>query len=123
MKKTLLILVVILSAISFKTNAQESIKSFIGNWDYECIDAPYEYSTGILIIKQKDNKPVVEVLYNDGTKIVAESVKIIKGILFFDIYVEDNPINIELKKVDANLSGKVLNGYNEELIITASKKK
>ncbi|WP_242204692.1 hypothetical protein [Aestuariivivens insulae] len=122
MKKNLVVLAVIAFAFCFNMDAQESIKTFTGKWAYSCNDAPYEYQTGTIIIEHKENKSSARVVYNDGSKVEAHSLKAKEGILSFSVVVENESINIQLKKEGDKLKGKAINYYGEELMLTAVKK-
>ena len=123
MKKNLVVLVVVVLAFCFKTNAQESIKNFKGTWEYECNEAPYGYNSGKIVVEQKKDRPVVKVIYEDGGENTAESIKVKNGVLYFNINVEDSFVKVQLQKDGAKIKGKAINGYGEELRITAVQKK
>lgn len=122
MKKNLLVLALITSIFYFKTNAQESIKSFKGTWTYTCNDAPYGYQSGTLIIDSAASTNTAKVVYEDGSSVNAHTLKIKAGVLYFSVVVENELINVQLKKNGDKLKGKTINGYGEELILTAVRK-
>ncbi|WP_242132356.1 hypothetical protein [Aestuariivivens marinum] len=122
MKKNLFVLVVIAFLFCFKTNAQESLKNFEGPWVYTCNDAPYGYQSGTLIIEHKGNKYIVKVVYEDGSVVNAQSLKVENDILYFNVNVENESVDVQLKKEGGKLKGKAINNYGEELLLTAVKK-
>lgn len=123
MRKNILVLIVVALTFCFKSNAQDSIKNFVGTWEYTCEDAPYEYRTGSIVIETQNNEAKIKVVYQDGSQVKAESLSVKDGVLHFSVIVENETIPVELKRDNEKLIGKTYNEYGEEMKLTAKKKK
>jgi hypothetical protein len=76
----------------------------VGTWKYNAPDAPYEYSSGKIIIAEEGSK-LTGTIKIDYYSIEAEDVKFEKNILTFGAYIEGEYVQI---KVD--IDGKKFSG-------------
>jgi hypothetical protein len=95
--------------------------TFKGTWDYKVAAAPYEYSTGKLIIGEAEGKPSITVKFNNGTELKGQNVKIENNSFSFGVVVEYETVKITGKIVDGKIAGKV-DSSEGTLDLTAVKK-
>ncbi len=122
MKKVFVLLVVMIGSIMMlnEVNASE-FKKFEGTWAYKVPTAPYEYSTGELIIDKLEGKETVTVKFSDGTKVKAEKISCEKSVIKFSVYVNYEYVDVSCKLEQGKLKGKV-NTPEGPMEITAQKK-
>lgn len=72
-----------------------SEKVFIGTWEYEAPDAPYEYQEGEIVFAKKDGK-LVGYVSIDGYKIDLEDVVVKGDKLTCEAYIEGESIVFEM---------------------------
>lgn len=114
MKKSFLILAILLVGISF-ASAQSTTtgKSPAGKWKFEAPYAPDGYTSGIIEVAKADNKYSSSISFTGSDyKIPGENTKVEKDTLAFVVNVEGNAVSITLKLEDAaKMSGKAV--YSE----------
>jgi len=76
----------------------------VGTWKYSAPDAPYEYSSGKIIIAQEGDK-LTGTIKIDYYNIEAEDVKLEKNTLSFGAYIEGEYVQIKV-----NIDGKKFSG-------------
>jgi hypothetical protein len=123
MKRSILTTVVLLIAI-LTLNAQEVQKKFnpLGTWKYEAPYAPDAYSTGTIIIAEKDKAMTASISFaGSDYKIPAEKVTLTGESLVLLINLEGEVIPINLKaESDTKMSG-VAKGPEGDVPITLNK--
>ncbi len=93
-----------------------------GTWHFNAPDAPYEYSTGDIVIKKVDGKYTAQIVYSEYYKMDTEDFKITGDMITFKAYVEGDVVYFKGKVVKDKITGKV--SYSEgTLDITAVKVK
>ena len=122
MKKNLIVLTVLALVFNLTIQAQESVSKYYGTWEYECNEAPYGFETGKIVIAKNTNASKATIVFDDGSKNEASSVKIKGGILIIETYIEGSFVKITFKKKESKLIGSV---YTDDgtLAIVARKKK
>lgn len=76
----------------------------IGYWNYTVANAPYEYSKGVLIISESENKFSVTVNLNNGT-LNGEEVTVEGNQINFKVYVEGTVASVTLTVTGDTISG------------------
>ena len=92
-----------------------------GTWTYEANQAPYEYSSGDIVVTKEGKEYSVKMVLGEyettATKVVYE-----KNVLSFDVYVDTETVEIKLTVEKETMEGTA--SYSEGTIpITAKKKK
>lgn len=95
-------------------------KNFIGTWEYEAPDAPYEYQEGEIVIAKKDGK-LVGYASIDGYKIDLEDVVGKADKLTCEAYIEGESILFELVFKKNSFSGTA--SYSEGALPFSGKRK
>ena len=113
-------MVMLVTAFTSTVSAQKKVDP-TGTWTYEATQAPYEYSSGdIVVAKESKDYTVVMVLGDYETK--AEKVVYEKNELSFDVYVDTETVEIKMTVEKEAMTGTA--SYSEGSIpITAKKKK
>ncbi|MDO5980526.1 hypothetical protein [Flavivirga spongiicola] len=123
MKKQFVATTILVLFVIFVAKSQNTVNDFLGTWEYVCDGAEYGYTNGELKIEKKENNITTTVIFTDGRKLVADTTKLKKGILHFDLYIEGAIINISLKNTKGTLKGEVTIPDNPKLGLIANKKK
>ena len=113
-----LISLILLTLLSFPAiNAQTSKvrKDPAGDWKYEALYAPSEYSTGVIKITDAEKKySAVITFHGSEFKITGENVNYENDSLTFSIYVEGEMVSVVMKMDDASvMTGKALYSMGE----------
>ncbi|MGV8138765.1 MAG: hypothetical protein AB2L20_26475 [Mangrovibacterium sp.] len=95
-------------------------ENFKGVWEYKAPEAPYEYSTGRLIFKEADGKPVVTVKFQSGTEINAQNIKIENDSISFVVTIEYEMVKVTGKLVGNKIAAKA-NSSQGIMTVTAEK--
>lgn len=110
-------------AVSVKGNSPVPAKeNFKGVWEYKVPDAPYEYSTGTLVLGEVDGKPTVTVKFKSGTEIKAQQVKVENDSISFEVMVEYEMVKVTGKLLDNRITGKA-NSSQGTMSLTAERSK
>ena len=100
--------------------AANTEKKLEGTWEYKASEAPYEYSAGQLVFKQKDGKLEGVAKVNYGS-MELEDLKVTGEKVSFTVYVEGEYVQINLTLKGDKLTGKA--AYSEgSLDVSATKK-
>lgn len=119
--KTIRILMLVLLAASFTSvNAMKKVDP-VGTWSYTAADAPYEYSTGDIVVSQEEGKYKVEIKLGEYYKIKANSVEYKDNVLSFKVYIEGESVSIEITVEKDKMEGTA--SYSEGTIPVTAKKK
>ncbi len=86
--------------------AEVKNKPILGEWLYEVSEAPYGYEKGSLIFSEKDGQTICVIKLEAG-ELAVSNLKIDKEKVSFTTTVDGNSINVELKREDNKLIGKV----------------
>ncbi len=102
---------IILSLLSiFVLGASQTItakndKNILGEWKFNCPDAPYGYNKGTIIVSEKDGALAGEVKFADGYKMALKKVKFEENVFSCSLYVDYE--NVEIK---GKVEGKKMKG-------------
>jgi hypothetical protein len=93
--KTIKILMLVMLAASFTTvNAMMKVDP-VGTWSYTANEAPYEYSSGDIVVSKEGKEYKVELKLGEYYKIKASSVDYKDNVLSFKVYVEGESVSVK----------------------------
>ncbi len=119
--KTIKILMLVMLAASFTSvNAQKKVDP-VGTWTYQADDAPYEYSTGDIVVSKEGKEYVVEIQLGEYYKVKATGVNYEKNVLSFKVYIEDETVSIQATMEKEEFEGEA--SYSDGTIPVTGKKK
>ena len=91
-----------------------------GTWHFNAPDAPYEYSTGDIVITKADGKYKGEIVFSEYYKLETQDFKVQKNVITFKAYVEGDVVYFKGTIEGKKLTGKT--SYSEGTInVTADK--
>ncbi len=100
--------------------AADSKDHIVGTWHFNAPDAPYEYSTGDIVITKTDGKYKGEIVFSEYYKLETEDFKVQKNVISFKAYVEGDVVYFKGTIKGKKLTGKA--SYSEgTLNVTADK--
>lgn len=103
---TLVLFILTSVFFSFQLQAEEVNKSLLGEWIYEVSEAPYGYDKGSLIFSEKDGQTVCVIKLEAG-ELAVSNLKVEMEKITFTVYVDGNPVNVELVMENDKLTGNV----------------
>ena len=119
--KTIKILMLVMLAASFTTvNAQKKVDP-VGTWSYEASDAPYEYSSGDIVVSKEGKDLKVEIVLGEYYKVKASGVTYEKNELSFKVYIEGETVAIKALLEKDKFEGEA--SYTDGTIPVIGKKK
>ena len=117
----LLFMVMLVASFTSAVSAQKKVDP-TGTWTYEATSAPYEYSSGDIIVAKEAKEFTVELALGEYYKMKAEKVVYEKSVLSFVVYIESEAIELKMTVEKETMDGTA--SYSEGTIpITAKKKK
>ena len=121
MKTVKLLMLVLLVAGTSSLYAQKKVDP-TGTWTYEAADAPYEYSSGDIVVAKDGKDYTAEIVLGEYYKVKASSVTYEKNELAFKVYIEGETVSIKATVGKDSMEGTA--SYTDGTIpITAKKKK
>lgn len=115
-----LMIVMLLASFTTAATAQEKVDP-TGTWAYTANQAPYEYSSGDIVITKEGEAYTVEIKLGDYYKVEASSVKYEENQLSFVVSIEGEAVDIKATIDKDSLEGTA--SYSEGTIpVTAEKK-
>jgi hypothetical protein len=119
--KTIKILMLVMLAASFTTvNAQKKVDP-VGTWSYEAEYAPYEYSSGDIVVSKEKQEYKVELQLGEYYKIKASNVEYKDNVLSFNVYVEGESVSVKTTLEKDSHAGTA--SYSEGTLEVTGKKK
>ena len=119
--KTIKILMLVMLAASFTTvNAQKKVDP-VGTWTYEASDAPYEYSSGDIVVAKDGKDYTAEIVLGEYYKVKASGVTYEKNELSFKVYIEGESVSIKATMGKESMEGTA--NYSEGTLKLSGKKK
>lgn len=67
----------------------------VGTWSFHAQDAPYEYSSGDIVIGKEGKEYTAKIVFGESYEIKGSDVVLEKDQLSFKVYIEGEPINIK----------------------------
>ena len=94
-----LIFTFVLASSFSNIDSSKKYKKLIGTWNYEVLDAPYQYQKGEFIFANEDGK-LIGYIMNNEYKIDLEDIIVIKKNVTFKVNVEGEMVtfNMDYKK-------------------------
>ena len=94
--KTIKWMILVMIAASFTAvNAQKKVDP-VGTWTYTASNAPYEYSSGDVIVTKEGKEFQVQIVLGEYYKVKAENVNYEKNELSFKVYIESETVSVKL---------------------------
>lgn len=116
-----LMIAILIASVSSTVNAQKKVDP-VGTWSYEASQAPYEYSSGDIVIAKDGKDLTVQIVLGEYYKVKGSNVKYEKNELTFDIFIEGETISVKSTVEKESMEGTA--SYTDGTIpITAKKKK
>ncbi|MCK4992724.1 MAG: hypothetical protein KAS29_19640 [Bacteroidales bacterium] len=116
-----LMIAILIASISSTVTAQKKVDP-TGTWTYEASDAPYEYSSGDIVVEKDGKEFTVQIVLGEYYKVTGSSVKYEKNELSFKVYIEGETVSIKATVGKESMEGTT--SYTDGTIpITAKKKK
>ena len=116
--KSLMLIVLIVSA-SVNLFAQKQADP-VGTWSFNAQDAPYEYSSGDIVIGKEGKEYTAKIVYGDY-EIKGQDVVLEKDQLTLRVYIEDEPISIKGTVTKETIIGKA--SYTDGIISFEAERK
>ena len=121
MKAVRLIFVVMLVAAFTSTVSAQKKVDPTGKWKYEATMAPYEYSSGDIVVAKDGKDYTVEIVLGEYYKVKGEKVVFEENELSFIVYIEGEAIDIKATVGEEEMKGTA--SYTDgDIPITAKKK-
>ena len=121
MKAVRLIFVVMLVAAFTSTVSAQKKVDPTGTWKYEATMAPYEYSSGDIVVAKDGKDFTVEIVLGEYYKVKGEKVVFEENELSFIVYIEGEAIDIKATVGEEEMKGTA--SYTDgDIPITAKKK-
>lgn len=103
--KTIKILMLVMLAASFTTVSAQKKVDPVGTWTYTADQAPYEYSTGDIVVTKEGKEVKVEIQLGEYYKIKGSSVTYEKNVLAFKVYIEGESVSIKATLEEEKFEG------------------
>ena len=117
----LLLMMLLVASFTSTVSAQKKVDP-TGTWTYEASTAPYEYSSGDIVVAKDGKDYTAEMVLGEYYKMKAEKVVYEKNVLSFVIYIEGEAIELKMTVAKETMEGTA--SYSEGTIpVTAKKKK
>ena len=87
-------MLLLVASITSTVSAQKKVDP-VGTWTYTADQAPYEYSTGDIVVDKDGKDYLVEIQLGEYYKIKASSVTYEKNVLTFKVYIEGESVTIK----------------------------
>ena len=114
-------MVMLVASFTSTVSAQKNVDP-TGTWAYEANQAPYEYSSGDIVVTKEGKDFTAEMVLGEYYKVKAEKVVYEKNELSFVVYVESETVEIKMTVEKESMEGTA--SYSEGSIpVTAKKKK
>ncbi len=90
----------VMLAASFTTVSAQKKVDPVGTWEYLADQAPYEYSSGDIVVEKDGKELKVEMVFSEYSKVQGNEVKYEKNVLTFKVNIEGESVTIKatLKK-------------------------
>lgn len=122
MKVFFLTLIVLGFVFQNQLVANETNKEIVGTWNYEAPDAPEGFTTGSMVITEKDGVLSAVLKLADGEEMEFGTVEYSEGKLLMTLLVDYNTVSISCEVKGTSMTGTV-STPDGDLPITATKEK
>lgn len=114
-------LVMLVASFTSAVSAQKKVDP-TGTWTYEATAAPYEYSSGDIVVAKEGKDFTVQIVLGEYYKMKGEKVVYENNELSFTVYIEGEAIDIKTTVEKEEMKGQA--SYSDgDIPITAKKKK
>ena len=121
MKAVRLILALMLVAAFTSTVSAQKKVDPTGTWTYEATMAPYEYSSGDIVVDKDGKDYTVQIVLGEYYKVKGEKVVYDNNELTFVVYIEGEAIDIKMTMEKEEAKGTA--SYSDgDIPVTAKKK-
>jgi len=111
----------VMLAASFTTvNAMAKVDP-VGTWSYTADEAPYEYSSGDIVVSKEGKELKVEIRLGEYYKIKASNVEYKDNVLSFKVYIEGESVTVKTTMEADKHAGTA--SYSEGTLKVSGKKK
>ena len=100
---------------------KKSNDKLVGTWTFSAPDAPYEYSTGDLVVTVEEEELQGELVFSEYYKLKLHDLKLEDEVLSFKAYIEGDVIYVKNTISKDEMKGKV--SYSEGTLDFSAKKK
>ena len=83
-------------------------KDFVGEWQFENPNAPYNYQKGTFLLQEQEDELVGKLKFSDGYEVKLQDVVVEDGVLTFGMNIESYYITVTSKVDGEKLTGKVV---------------
>ena len=116
-----LMIAILIASVTSTLSAQKKVDP-TGTWTYEASDAPYEYSSGDIVVEKDGKEFTVQIVLGEYYKVKGSSVKYEKNEISFKVYIEGESVYIKGTVGKETIEGTA--SYSDGTIpFTAKKKK
>ncbi|HEY3388539.1 MAG TPA: hypothetical protein VGK38_03135 [Prolixibacteraceae bacterium] len=119
--RILLVVLVVISVTLSSNAAEKKFKKVVGVWEFAAPNAPQPYDSGILTLKEVDQKLAAEFTVQ-GQPMAVPQVEFVENTLTLGFEVENTPITLVLKLQDGALVG-TTDSPNGTITVTANRQK
>lgn len=117
----LIFMMLLLAGFATTVSAQKKVNP-TGTWTYEATMAPYEYSSGDIVVDKDGKDYTVEIVLGEYYKVKGEKVDYEKNELSFVVYIDGEAIDIKMTVGKEEMKGTA--SYTDgDIPVTAKKKK
>ncbi len=117
----LVLMLMLVTAFTASVSAQKKVDP-TGTWTYEATMAPYEYSSGDIVVDKDGKDYTVQIVLGEYYKVKGEKVAYEKNELSFVVYIEGEAIDIKMTIAKEEAKGTA--SYSDgDIPVTAKKKK
>jgi hypothetical protein len=99
-----LMLIVLLVSASASVFAQKKVDP-TGTWSFKAEEAPYEYSSGDIVIGKEGKEYTAKIVFGGSYEIKGKDVVLEKDQLSFKISIDDETIHIRGTVADETING------------------
>lgn len=114
-------MLMLVTAFTANVSAQKKVDP-TGTWTYEATMAPYEYSSGDIVVDKDGKDFTVQIVLGEYYKVKGEKVVYEKNELSFVVYIEGEAIDIKMT-IDKEAAKGTASYSDGDIPITAKKKK
>ena len=112
-------MMMLIASITSTVSAKEKVDP-TGTWTYEANQAPYEYSSGDIMVTKEGKEYSIKMVLGEY-ETTATNVVYEKNVLSFDVYVDIETVEIKLTVEKETMEGTA--SYSEGTIPITTKKK
>jgi hypothetical protein len=113
-------MLMLVTAFTANVAAQKKVDP-TGTWTYEATMAPYEYSSGDIVVEKDGKDYTVQIVLGEYYKVKGEKVVYEKNELSFIVYIEGESIDIKMTMGKDEAKGTA--SYSDgDIPVTAKKK-